>query len=315
MSAANPASAAELPAPDASRVMEEICAAGLSQAAAATEIGISGAALSSWLKGRYKGDSRGIARKCGKWIALRSERKALETRLKPAPEWVETSAANRVMTALAYAQMQSDIAVVHGAAGAGKTTAAERYASERPNAWIVTMNRGTRSLGPCLRAVAQAVKATPEDRSIAGLIDALAGRLRGTGGLLVLDEAQCLALPALDGMRQVQDASGAGLAFVGGEALWQRLGGPRRPAELAPLFSRVGFRVGLSEPSDEDAAALLSAWNGLSAAARAAARPIARQPGGLRAVVKVMNWAGVLAEGGEVGREHVAAAWRDLGGA
>jgi len=36
--------------------------------------------------------------------------------------------------------------------------------------------------------------------------------------------------------------------------------------------------------------------------------------GGLRTVVKVMNWAGVLAQGREVGREHVAAAWRDLGG-
>ena len=36
--------------------------------------------------------------------------------------------------------------------------------------------------------------------------------------------------------------------------------------------------------------------------------------GDLRAVAKVMNWAGVLAGNGEVRREHVVAAWRALGG-
>lgn len=300
--------------PVAVRVRREIRAARLSQAAAAAEIGVSDAALSTWLRDRYKGDSAEVARKCERWLEARAERAALEARLPAPPEWVETGAARSVMAALGYAQLARDLAVVHGAAGAGKTTASRRYAADHPNVWLVTMNRTTRALGACLRSAAQAVKAVPDGRSIADAFDALVRRLEGTGGLLVLDEAQCLSLAALDGLRQVHDASGVGLAFVGGEALWNRIAGPRRPAELAQLFSRVGQRVELDQPSDEDADALLSAWEGLDDGARAAARPIARQPGGLRAVVKTINRAVLLARGGQVGRQHVAAAWRRLGG-
>ncbi|MDE0109933.1 MAG: AAA family ATPase [Bryobacterales bacterium] len=302
------------PLGDAARVLAQIRAAGLSQAAAAAEIGVSGGALSAWLKGKYKGDSHALARKCDRWIANRVDRAALEASLPPPPQWVETSAARKVVAALGYAQLSRDLAVVHGAAGAGKTTAAKRYAGQRPNVWLVTMSRGTRSLGSCLRRVAQAVGAVPEGRSIADVEDALAERLRGTGGLLAIDEAQCLSLPALDGLRQLHDASGTGLALVGGEALWKRIAGDRASAELAQLFSRVGRRVELAQPSDEDAAALLAAWEGLGESARAAAGPVARQPGGLRALVKVMNWAASMAAGGEVERRHVAAAWKELGG-
>ena len=298
---------------DVARVREAIRAAGMSQAAAAAEIGVSGAALSAWLKGKYKGDSGEVARKCGTWLAARAERAALEARLPPPPEWVETSAALKVVSALGYAQIAADLAVVHGAAGAGKTTAAERYARQRPNVWLVRMSRGTRSLGSCLRRVAQAVAAVPEGRSIADVEDALAQRLRGTGGLLVVDEAQCLSLPALDGLRQLHDASGTGLALVGGEALWKRIAGDRASAELAQLFSRVGWRAELGQPSDGDAAALLAAWEGLGESARDAAGPIARQPGGLRALVKAVKWAATMAPGGKVEGRHVAAAWKQLG--
>lgn len=300
--------------PLADRVREGISAAGLTQSAAASEIGISGSALSTWLKGRYKGSAAAIAAKCERWLAARSARASLEARLPAPPDWVETAAARSVLAALGYAQLARDLAVVHGAAGAGKTTAATRYALDRPNVWLVTMDRSKRALGACLRSVAQAVKAVPDGRSISDVFDALVSRLQGTGGLVVIDEAQCLALPALDGLRQVHDASGTGLAFVGGEALWNRIAGPRRPAELAQLFSRVGQRVELEEPSDADTDALLAAWDGLGGDARAAARPIARQPGGLRAVVKTMNKAALLARGSEVGRQHVAAAWKQLGG-
>ena len=303
------------PGDSIARVREQIAAAGLSQAAAASEIGVSGAALSTWLKGRYKGDSDGLDRKCERWLATRAERATLEASLPPPPQWVETTAALKVAAALGYAQIARDLAVVHGAAGAGKTTAARRYADRRPNVWLVQASRGTRSLGSCLRRVARVVNAVPEGRSIADVEDALAERLSGTGGLLIVDEAQCLSLPALDGLRQLHDASGTGLALVGGEALWKRIAGNRASAELAQLFSRVGRRAELGRRElDQDAAALLAAWDGLGEDARAAALPIASQPGGLRALVKAINWAAVEAAGGEVERRHVAAAWRELGG-
>ena len=303
---------ASSPSPDAARA--ELQGAGLSQAAAAAQIGISAAALSKWLGGGYEGDSDAIAAKVGRWLAARAERSALAAGIPPPPSWVDTPAAKRILAALAYAQAARDIAVVHGAAGAGKTVAAARYAATRPNVWLVTMSRGARSVGPCLRRVAAAVKARPAGRSIADCEEALAERLRGAEGLLVVDEAQCLALPALDALRQVHDASGAGLALVGGEALWDRIAGPKRPAELAQLFSRVGARVELAHPSEADANPLLAAWPGLATDGRAAARAVARQAGGLRGMRKVLGRAALMARGAEVERRHVAAAWKALGG-
>ena len=310
-----------LPPPEAAdaalreRIRAEMEAGGLSQAAAAAQAGISDSALSQWLADKYGGDDAAVAGKLGRWLATRAERADLQRRIPAAPQWVETPAARSVLAALSYAQLAADIAVVHGAAGAGKTTAANWYAANRPNVWLATMSRGARSVGPCLRRVAAAVRAKPAGRSIAECEQALAERLRGTEGLLVIDEAQCLALPALDALRQIHDASGCGLALVGGEALWKRIAGDRASAELAQLFSRVGQRIGLEHPSESDADPLLQAWAGLGDSGREAARVIARQPGGLRAVRKVLGRAALMARGRQVERRHVAAAWKALGGA
>ena len=289
------------------RARAEFKAGGLSQAAAA--------ALSQWLAGKYGGDDSAVAGKLERWLEARAERADLARRIPAPPQWVETPAARSVLAALSYAQLAADLAVVHGAAGAGKTTAVQRYAATRPNVWLVTMSRGTRSLGSCLRRVAQVVKAVPEGRAIADVEDALAQRLRGSEGLLVIDEAQCLSLAALDGLRQLHDASGAGLALVGGESLWKRLAGNRASTELAQLFSRVGQRAALEHPAETDADPLLEAWQGLGDSGREAARVIARQPGGLRAMRKALGRAALMARGGKVERRHVAAAWKALGGA
>lgn len=295
------------------KVRDELDAAGMTQAAAAAEIGISDSALSQWLMGKYAGDSDEVARKCGAWLTARSERASLEALLRTPPRWVETRAAKDAVAALGYAQSARDIAVVHGASGSGKTTAAEHYAGTHPNVWLATMTEGRHALGACLRSVAAAVKARPAGRSIAACEDAIAERLRGTGGLLIVDEAQCLALRSLNALRQLHDATGTGLALVGGEPLWERIADGRRPG-LAQLFSRVGQRASLAHPGPEDADPLLAAWEGIGDDARAAARKIAVQPGGLRAVVKCVNWAQVVAGGGEIGPTHVAAAWRRLVG-
>lgn len=298
----------------APKVREEIERAGMTQAAAADEIGISDSALSQWLRGSYAGDGDAIARKCGVWLNGRAEKASLEALLRSPPRWVETPASTLVLSALGYAQMARDIAVVHGAAGAGKTTAAQRYAETHPRVWLATMTEGKHALGACLRNVAAAVKARPAGRSLAACEDAIVERLRGTGGLLVVDEAQCLALRSLNALRQIHDAAGTGLALVGGDPLWKTITDERRPG-LAQLFSRVGQRAALKHPGPADADPLLAGWEGIGDDARAAARKIAVQPGGLRSVVKVVNWAQVVAEGKGVGPAHVAAAWKRLGGA
>ena len=288
---------------------------GLSQARSALEIGISDSALSTWLAEKYRGDSAAVAAKARAWLKAVRRRAALEARLPDAPAWIETESALRVGAVLGYAQMAGDMALVHGGAGTGKTVAARRFAEGRATVWYLEATSGARSLTSCLERVARATGARSESRRAAGLEDAIAGRLRGTRGLLVIDEAQHLALPALEALRGLHDACGVGLALVGGERLHDRLADQRRATERAQLVSRIGRRLRLPAPTGGDVDALLAGWGLDAEALRRQAMEIARRPGGLRNLTKRLRMAALFAGGaGKIGWAHLSAAGTELGG-
>ena len=241
------------------KVRAEIAREGLSQAAAATGIGISDAALSQWLRGKYEGDSGVVAEKARRWLATQSERRDLLANSPAPPTWAATPLAKRAMAALAHAHLAADMCAVYGAPGLGKTISARRYAGLRPNVWIATATRATRSVTGTLRQVADAMQLRSAPRRAADLESAAVERMRGSGGLLIVDEAQHLPTASLEELRSLHDASGCGLALVGSDPLWLRLSAGRHP-ELAQLYSRVGKRVRLGGVTAADTAALLSAW-------------------------------------------------------
>ena len=104
---------------------------GLTQALAATEIGISDSALSQWLSGKYGGDEAAVEEKVERWLEARGEREELLARLPAPPDWADTPSSQRAIAGLTYAQMAGYIAVIHGGASVGKTMAARRHAGLR----------------------------------------------------------------------------------------------------------------------------------------------------------------------------------------
>ena len=295
------------------RVRAEIARGGLSQAAAADQIGISGAALSQWLRGAYKGDSDSVEARARAWLETLSERRELRSALPEPPAWVDTRLARRALSALAHAHLAGDMAVVYGAAGLGKTVAARRYAGSRPNIWLATATRGKRSVTGCLRAAADAMQLRSVPRRAPDLEDAAIERMRGSGGLLIVDEAQHLSTASLEELRSLHDASGCGVALVGSDPFWLSLSGGRRP-EFAQLFSRVGMRVRLGAPAAGDVSALLSAWGLEGAGIESAATSIAARHGALRGLTKALSRAHAIAKGKSVEDTHLRAAWRALAG-
>ena len=296
------------------RARRAIQAGGLSQKRASVEIGISDAALSQWLKGKYQGDQGAIREKVDRWLESRAKRVELTSSMAAFPKWVETPTAGRILSALTYAQVAGDIAVVYGGAGTGKTAAARHYAGSHPNVWVVTMTASTRNWGPCLARVALACGIRALNwyawRTEAELVE----RLKDTHGLLVIDEAQHLETRALEGLRGLHDASGIGLSLVGNDLVYARLTGGRRTAEYAQLFSRIGKRVRLTRPTTGDVDALLRAWFVQGRKEREQLIRIARSPGGLRGLTKTLRLAGVFADGEALTVRHLQPAWRDLGG-
>lgn len=299
------------------KVFEEVramIAGGITQAQVAREAGISSAVLSQALAGTYPGDVEKVAAKLAAWLDARRER--AQSGLPPAAGFVSTPTAGRIMAALAYAQMAGDVAVIYGAAGVGKTMAAQQYAASRPAVWMATMSPGHAGVTACLEEVALAVGIRDVPQAPAKILREVAARVRGTGGLIVVDEAQHLGVAALDALRAIHDATGIGLALLGNDMVYGRMTGGSRAAYLDRLFSRIGRRLRVAAATQEDVAAVAAQY-GANASWRAV-RDVALKAGfgALRALTKTLRLAAMMAQaaGEQLAEAHVAAARRELEG-
>lgn len=288
----------------------------LSQAKIAAESGVSSTTLSQWLGGIYGGDNAAIEAKMLRWAETMQAQRAQAAAMPAMPDYIETPTCVRVIAALRYAQMAGDIAVVYGAAGLGKTQAIKHFKTLAPNVWHATMTKASATVVPALEVIVEALGLTPTGGANK-LHAVVCKRLVNTNGLLVIDEAQHLTEAALDQVRGIHDATGIGIALVGNEAVYARMTGGNRAAYLDRLFSRIGKRVRLIRPTQEDIAALLDGWNVRDGKTRVLLLDIASKPGGLRGMGKVLRLASMFAaaERRSVSHDDVRAAWRELGAA
>lgn len=298
----------------AAEVRSLMAAEGLSQSRVGKETGLSGPAISQWLSGKYPADTAALEAKVRRWLGSRTERNEFAARLPDAPAWVATPTSRRILAALSYSQLAGDIAVIYGGAGVGKTISLRRYAADHPNVWVATMTAATGTLGSCLERVAQACGVRSPNGRPARVEGEIVDRLTDSAGLLIIDEAQHLQTRALEAVRALHDASGVGLGIVGNELVYARITGGRRSAEFAQLFSRIGKRVRLARPTLADVEGLLTAWGISGSRETEMLREIARGPGALRVLTKTLRLASLFAGGDELNADHLAAAWRDLGG-
>jgi hypothetical protein len=294
------------------RVRAEIERRGITQAQAAREIGISSTTLTQLLGGTYAADPARQIERLTRWLGLQEEVRA-QAKLPPAPAWVHTPTAERVLAALGYAQMAGDIVLIYGAAGVGKTTAAHEYRRRYPSVWVATMSPATAGVSTALEEVCLAVGFRDLPQGAARMSRALVARIADTSGLLIVDEAQHLTVGALDALRALHDATGVGLALMGNEHVYARMTGGYRAAYLDRLYSRIGKRVRLGRATREDIERIAEAFGVHNGACRPLTE-IGSRPGALRLVVKTLRLASMMATGSGIEATHVAAAWQDLEG-
>lgn len=288
----------------------------LSQASLAKEAGISAATLNQWLSGKYAGDNENIDTKIRLWVEADQARRAAGSLMPQVPAFQPLPTSTRVLSALAYAQMAGDIAAIYGGAGLGKTSACIHYQGSNPNVWLVTMTESCGGLVSALQEICDALSL-----STAGgareMSKRIAKRVRGTNGLLLIDEAQHLGVSALEEIRQIHDATGIAVALVGNEGVFSRMAGGRGAERLDRLYSRVGKRLSLRQSTEADVIGLVKAWGVLDAKCHPTLVEVARRPGALRGMTKVLRLAAMnaSAEGRDVCCEDVRAAAAELGGA
>lgn len=285
---------------------------GTTQAALAAQMGVSQATISQWLNGTYRGDLSALDGKAEGWLRQQETRKTAA--FWGGPGFVETLAARRIATALLFAQTTTDLVVVYGPSGVGKTMACQQFCRSYGNVWLATMSSATTSTVTCLEEICVAVGLEPAGGA-AKMQRLLIKRLRETRGLLLVDEAQHLSVGALEAIRALHDAAELAVALVGNEQVYARLTGGNRQAQFAQLFSRVGKRVALGRPMPEDVDVLTAAWGLEEAGLKAVVGRIAATPGGLRSATKALRLAFALAQGAgkPLSEQHLEMAWKDLG--
>jgi len=297
------------------RVRELMGERGATQAAVAKESGMSAPALNQWLKECYPGDILTLEGKLRRWVEQQGVRREAKASAPALPTWVATPSALKVMEALQFAQAHGVMSLVYGGPGVGKTTAIRQYQDGGLNVWVATMTPAHAGLVSALRGIAGAVGVEVSSGGAEALNREIERKVNKSNGLLVIDEAQHLGVPALEQIRSIHDATGIGIALVGNERVYARMAGGSQAAYLDRVRSRIGKTVRLLKTLAEDVKALAAECK-VGPGCEPELQKIASKPGALRSVVLTLKLAGVTAsaQGRRVERDDVCAAWGELGG-
>lgn len=281
----------------------------------ARESGIGHSTLSAWINGTYKGDNADKAAGVLRWLETRHKRTRTMAVLPSAPAFQLTQTAEHIFNILSFSQTAPDFGVIVGGAGIGKTTAIEEYQRRASNVHVVTMEPCLASPNNMLSALAEEIGVL-EKRS-SWISRAICAKIRNTGALIVIDEAQHLSSQALDQLRTtVLDRARCGVVVSGNESVYARLqgAGDARNAQFAQLYSRVGMRASQGTVRAKDVCTLLAAWGITDPDALSLLKVIARKPGALRGMTKTIRLAFMLAagDGATFGAKYVRQAWSQL---
>jgi DNA transposition AAA+ family ATPase len=280
----------------------------------ANRIGVPSGTLSSFGSGSYSGDNLKIARTVAKFFRAEAEEAALRVRLVMEPPAYQQTRAGLEVTHLLRWARRGKIAVVATSPGYGKTSALRQFASETPQVWVATMAPSTAGVATMLAEILDAMGERDARGSPQMLSRRIRDKVRGTGGLIALDDAQHLSEKALEELRGLHDVTGVGVALLGNAGLLQRLEGGTRTVAFAQLFSRISLRVVKTLAYPEDGVRLGRAWGIEDERMLAWLGEMTVKPGGLRSISMTIELAAVLAsaDGAALSMDHLRDAWAQL---
>ncbi|EPY1191386.1 AAA family ATPase [Proteus mirabilis] len=218
---------------------------GWSQAQAARGIGVSTAVINQFLQNKYNGDVNAVEEKVRQFISREQERDK-SRRIKPV--YVDTLMARKGRDVIRMAHMDSDINVIYGDAGMGKTMIIRQYAKENLNAVLIEADPGYTA-----RVVLEELYnklGLSKRGNMHELSESIIQNLRDSGRIILVDEAENLPYRALETLRRIHDKSGVGIVLAGMPRLILNLKGKR--GEYKQLYSRVGFALRMGEALPEE---------------------------------------------------------------
>jgi DNA transposition AAA+ family ATPase len=232
----------------------------LSLSAVSRALGISTAALSQWQSSKYEGNVSRIDDAVKSFLERQEERLNAP---KKVINFVMTSVAQKVFEVARICHLDEEIGVCFGDAGLGKTVAIKEYAKRNSDVILIEVDLGITA--KILFSELNKKLGMDGRGSIHDLFEDSVERLKSSGRLIIVDEAENLPYRALELLRRVYDKAGVGILLIGMPRLIANLRGKK--GEYAQLYSRVGIAGRLETLKESDTqeivASMIPSSNGL----------------------------------------------------
>lgn len=223
----------------------------VSQAALGRALGISGASISTFRKGEYKGNNEELARKIKLYLDNYAKKSSKDIKEVAIFESKDKQMADFVIN---EAMRDKEIAIIVGCAGSGKSTIAKDYARLHPNAILIeaTLHSTARVI---LDELCERLHISG-GRNLHEKVLLISKELKRRDVVILIDEAEHLSVRALEDLRRIWDFSSCPLILFGTEILLKNLIG--KNGELRQLYSRIGGKWNMKGLSQEECETLFT---------------------------------------------------------
>ncbi|MCA0447680.1 MAG: AAA family ATPase [Bacteroidetes bacterium] len=221
----------------------------VTQAAVARGIGISPAAVNQILQGKYEAGTANIEHKIKSYLQRELDRKDISL-IKG--DFIPTYFSGRILDTCRFSHLEAEVSIVIGDAGLGKTTAVKQYALRNTDVILVEADPGYNARAILEDILSKLNGETGHD--LHRMMTDVVSKLKGSGRMIIVDEAENLPHKALETIRRIYDKAEIGVVLSGMPTLLSNLRGRR--GEYAQLYSRVGRLTNLNHIRSEMADAL-----------------------------------------------------------
>ena len=230
------------------------------QTRVAASIGVSVSALNSWMKFTYKGDNAKLEKAVAYFLEAQKEAGVETGRFKKDFDFVETEVYRDVLRSVNLAEYRGEIRPIVGISGVGKSVSIERIKADKGSSMIlIKVYPGIRKLRfmkkMCIESGLEG-SGTYDD-----MFEDLCSRLKDTGRIIAIDEAEHLSIETIDAVRRINDFTGCGIVFIGLPKFYNDLASHQR--DYAYVYNRTSLPMKLKKNSAADlgrmAATMISA--------------------------------------------------------
>ena len=215
----------------------------------ARSLDLSPTTLHLWLNDKYKGN----VGKINKAVEQYMERELLREENVNIP-FVETSVAQDIFEIANTCHVEGEIGVCCGCAGVGKTYAVKMYALEHSDVILIETDFGYTP--KVLFSEIHKTLGFEGTGALHNMVIDIVDKLKNSGRLIIVDEAENLPYRALELLRRIYDKARVGILLIGMPKLLKNLQGDK--GQYTQLYSRVGVLAELQPIADNDIVAITS---------------------------------------------------------